>query len=568
MHPRTCIALLFAFTPLLACRGGGGEDSDGSPGAQSDAGAGATATGSTGLSDASTMALDATTSNGDSGGTEPTDAAAADAAGDAALPTPATYFQSVFGLTLDSVSWGDMHTHTYYSGDAVLNSLVPGNPNVATPATAHQLARARGFRFSATSDHAEAPVPSQITDGSSNVWESTRKADLADDDETTADGTPIFATFMGYEYTNPYPCEDPTPGDGVDECPAEASDGGECSYQGADESCADYGHKNVIFRSLTGAPTTRVSFLDPASWNQTGPSCNGPSTEHNEYCGFSSYSALGTSNLGLWSWLSANGFAPTSAGAQVVTIVHTPANLHHNDWSDTDTGTSYVHNVEIFSKWGSSEGAPPSNCADQDDEAVSLPTESANADDPENLIRPVLATHWIGAGDLDYVLSFVGGSDDHTGKPGGDGTGGAGVMGLVTSNLTRDGFFDALYARHTLGATFYDGAPEPVLFAMHAGTQDLLGGDLGMATADGTATLYILAASTVQEIQVVVDGCTVATLQGAVQTYRLTGLSPSSRHYVYVRARTSTALPDGGTGTAETAWNQAWSSPVYLTASP
>jgi hypothetical protein len=486
---------------------------------------------------------------------------------DAAPSTAGDYFQTVFGLSLDSVSWGDMHTHTYYSGDAVTNSLLPGYPKVATPATVHSLARARGFRFSATSDHAEAPVPDQITDGSPNVWESTRNADLADDDETTADGTPIFVTFMGYEYTNPYPCEDKSPGDGIDECPAEAADGGECTYQNMDESCSGYGHKNVIFRSIEGAPPARVSFLDPASWNDTGPSCNGPSTRRGDYCNFSSYTALGVNANGLWGWLSSNGFAPTSSGAQVVTIVHTPANIHHNDWSDTDAGSAFVHNVEIFSKWGSSEGPAPATCADQDDLAVSLPTESANADDPQSLIRPVLAANWIGAGDPDYVLSFVGGSDDHTGTPGGDGGGGAGVMGLVTSALTRDGFFDALYARHTIAATYYAGALEPVLFAVRAGSQDLLGGDLGSATKDGTATIYVLAASTVQQVQVVVDGCTVATLQGPTQIYPLSGLSPSSRHYIYVRARTSTALADGGSGAAETAWNQTWASPVYLSAS-
>ncbi len=466
-----------------------------------------------------------------------------------------TYFQTVWGLGLENVHWGDMHTHTYYSQDAALQSGLPGSPAVANPSTVYSQARAQGFRFSAVADHAEAPVPAQIADGASNVWESTRQMSQAANDEV-ADGNGVFIPFMGHEYTNPFPCTDSNPGDGVNECP------GECTFLGENESCEAHGHKNVIYRSISGAPSWRASFLNPLSWNAAPIDCIGPNPS--PYCGFNSYSLWAGTNTALWMTLRAAGFGAPAAGgpASALTIIHTPGNIHHNDWDSIDP--DFVRNVEIFSQWGNSEGPAPLLCGGRMDLDVSLPAEVTN--DEDDLIRPQLNQHWLVEGDEAYTLSFVGGSDDHAGRPGGSGNGNGGVTGVITQTVTRDGFFDAMWNKHTLGATYYASTgPMPLLFAVETGGKHLLGGDVGNIGSDGLVTLRILGASEIEQVQVVVDGCTVATLTGAVHEVNLGKLNAANRHYIYVRARRATTSADAVDGAAAmTDWHQTWSSPVYL----
>lgn len=98
---------------------------------------------------------------------------------------------------------------------------------------------------------------------------------------------------------------------------------------GGNESCTAYGHKNVIFP--------------------------------------------------LWSKLRAWGYQPATAGApaHALTILHTPGNIHHNEWNALDP--AFVRNVESFSQGGNSEG--PSSCAGHQDLDVSLPPELLN-DEP------------------------------------------------------------------------------------------------------------------------------------------------------------------------------------------
>jgi len=464
------------------------------------------------------------------------------------------YFVSTHGLDLGDIYWGDMHTHTYYSQDAALQAGLPGSPAEANPATVYTAARSRGFSFGAVADHAEAPFPSRIPDSAPNVWESTR-AMSADANDDTNDANGVFIPFMGYEYTNPFPCTDANPGDGVQECP------GDCVSLGGNESCEAHGHKNVIFRSITGAPTARVSFLDPASWTAEPSQCTGQNPS--AYCGFDTYSAFGPTNNALWSWLHGQGFDTATSGATgAITIIHTPGNIHHNDWDVTDS--EFVRNVEIFSQWGNSEGPAPATCDDPDDLEVSLSAEAANNE--ALLIRPQLRKHWLLAGDEAYALSFVGGSDDHAGRPGGTGNGNGGVTGIITQAPSREAFFNGLIARRTIAATYYESTgPIPLLFAVEAGGTHMLGGDVGNVAGSGTATVRVWAGAQAEQIQIVVDGCTVSTLTGPVQEVQIQGLNPLARHYIYVRARRMTTVADGVSGdAAQTQWNQTWSSPVYL----
>ncbi|EAU67021.1 hypothetical protein [Stigmatella aurantiaca] len=137
----------------------------------------------------------------------------------------------------------------------------------------------------------------------------------------------------------------------MQECP------GDCNSLGGNESCEAHGHKNVIFRSIPGAPSKRASFLDPLTWNATAAECVG--LNPSPYCHYASYTAWARTNALLWTWLRANGYRPPAAGqpASALTLIHTPGNIHHNDWASTDP--DFVRNVESFSQWGNSEGAAP-----------------------------------------------------------------------------------------------------------------------------------------------------------------------------------------------------------------
>jgi len=197
----------------------------------------------------------------------------------------AGWFEQHLHLGLADIAWGDLHNHTYYSQDAYLRALRPGAPQEVNPGTAYKAAIDKGLDFHAVTDHAEAPVISQIANGAPNVWESTKQY-AAYYDAIDDNGRSVFTPFVGYEYTNPFPCVDRDPDDGIDECP------GERYSVGGNESYEAYGHKNVVFRSISATPNSRVSFLDPALWTVPLTECAGNTP--NNYCGFDSYTVLQT----------------------------------------------------------------------------------------------------------------------------------------------------------------------------------------------------------------------------------------------------------------------------------
>lgn len=463
----------------------------------------------------------------------------------------AGWFEQHLHLGLADIAWGDLHNHTYYSQDAYLGALVPGAPQVINPGTAYAQAIARSLDFHAVTDHAEAPVIGQIANGAPNVWDSTKRYAARYDAIAGEDGS-MFTPFVGFEFTNPFPCVDPDPDDGIKECT------GECFSLGGNESCEAYGHKNVVFRSIGATPNSRGSFLDPASWTAPPTDCFGDTPDN--YCGFDGYTVFADTSRALWQRLREQGMGPKGPEqpGDVVTIVHTPGNMHHNDWNATDP--DFVRNIEIFSQWGNSEG--PQSCPGPSDLEVMLIPEVVN--DRSDLIRPQLKKRWLQDGDADYTYSFVGGSDDHAGNPGGDGNGNGGITGLITRDRRRDGLFDALWNKHTLAATYYAQGPMGVLMSVETGSQRLIGGDVGTVGGNGEAIVRVLADPEVQEVQLVVDGCTLGTYQGTAHVLKLSRLRAAQRHYIYVRARTPTGGSDNG---AQTDFNQTWSSPVYLRSS-
>lgn len=472
---------------------------------------------------------------------------------DAEVPAPgavATWFLTRLDVELDDIVWGDLHTHSYYSQDAAIGALVAGNPTTATPADAYALARSRGLSFGAITDHAEAPVPDMIPadDPSANVWESGRRMARAAED-TVDDTDGIYIPFVGWEYTNPFPCVGP-------DCPGPRS----CAVLGNNQSCEAYGHKNVVFRDIDAAPTRRASYIPPSVFTATGDACTG--SDPDPYCGFDTYTDWTYTNENLWDWLEAGDYDLNDDGRpDALTVIHTPGNIHHVDWDAVDN--RFVRNVEIFSQWGSSEGAPPSGCDVTEDRDVRLPPDALNAD--EDLIRAQIGARWIDEGDADYALSFVGGSDDHEAQPGGDGNGNGGVTGAIVSSRDRNGVFDALVDRRTLAATWYSSTgPARLLFGVETGGRALLNGDVGTLAINGSVTVRAVADPRVRQIQIVVDGCTTHTLSGHEVKVDLT-LDPDTRHWIYVRARRPTGLGDRtDAGAASTDYDQTWSSPIYL----
>ena len=106
-----------------------------------------------------------------------------------------------------------------------------------------------------------------------------------------------------------------------------------------------------------------------------------------------------------------------------LTIPHTPAMAaplpngnHSTDWNVTDG--DFVRNVEIYSKHCNAEGPPPMGM-DANGEGQLLDYISEKQDESITL-RRLLHQRWILNGDRRFILSFLGGTDNHMGQPGND----------------------------------------------------------------------------------------------------------------------------------------------------
>jgi hypothetical protein len=226
---------------------------------------------------------------------------------------------------------------------------------------------------------------------------------------------------------------------------------------------------------------------------------------------------------------------------------------HRTDWKVMDR--DFVRHVEIYSKWGGSEGPSPAelSCAADD---PPFEYESSPEADPLS-VRSILFTKWVKAGNAKFQLGFVGGTDNHVGKPGNPETDQygweyrGGITGVVADSLTRDKLWTSLWKRHTLVTSA--GVRMPVLFAVESGGKHHLMGDVG--TGNGTVKVRALASSNVSKLEVIIDGC--VDLKLTVNGYSLQKnlTLTTERHYVYIRATVQT---DAGMIL------KGWTSPVYL----
>lgn len=425
------------------------------------------------------------------------------------------YFAKQFGLSLDNIYWGEFHCHTNYSIDAAVCSA-------NSPDKAYAYARDQtDLDFVALSDHAEeqniTAIPKKHKKLGLNNWLSTLKIAQKYNNESLKKGK-VFIIFPGWEYTNTY---------GVDAC----------------RSIEGYGHKNVFFKNLNASEL--------------------PLSEYGACVLNTNSEFLAEDAIALWNAL--DGYRPAGEGEEgsALTVVHTPANVsekeddaldHRTDWRYMDQ--DFVRHVEIYSKWGNSEGPPPDELSGDTeciDEELFEYTRSAQGDPLS--IRPVLYNQWVLEGNSDFVLGFVGGTDNHIGCPGnkqqhtcGGFNRRGGITGIVAPGLTRNKLWSSLWNRHTIATS--TGMRMGILFAVQTDGNHIFMGEQG--GHNGSVRIRALASDNAEKLEVIVDGCVKYAAQGHEINTTLT--LPDSRHYIYIRAW----------ATVKGEKFPAWSSPVYL----
>lgn len=420
----------------------------------------------------------------------------------------ADYFKSNFKVTLANVYWGDYHTHSNFSADAALD--VPGETTLNAEQAIVYARDTMKLDFFATSDHAEAPADQNRIDPNTDLWTTSLNLAKTYSNNDPAKGK-VFAVFPAFEYTNGlYPYDN----------------------EGGTQSSTGYGHKNVLFFDPSHAVLTRLgAWVNPSRQPQVTPT------------------QISSDSAALWSDLEQ---ARVSQGAEqsrwALTVVHTPASLHENDWEAQDG--QYQRNVEIYSSWGNSEGDSPSSCRARDVAYDHNPIKIATLVKAKS-IRNQLQVKWIENGDTRYLMSFTGGSDDHAGLATGE-DGLAGVTGVIAPTLSREGIWDALYQRRTIAAISSGTKRYPLLMAVEADGEHAAGG-AHLQKNPTKIRVRALGAPEIQKLDVIVDGCLTVSVPG-YELDRTLSMPSGPRHYVYVRAALSVGEKQ----------YRIWSSPVYL----
>jgi hypothetical protein len=413
------------------------------------------------------------------------------------------YFLTEFQLDLTKIYWGDLHNHSNFSSDA---ALFCGQGISLSPADALAYARdVAKLDFVALTDHAD--MRSDIQGVADNWLRYQAIMNLMNDEGA-------FIIFPGWEYTNTVGLA-PTAG-----------------------STTGYGHKNVIFRDLSGLPSKMVGAFDTV---------------------FSNEIVVAPSASDLWTALADYLPVDENTAATAATIVHTPA-MHgkgtaaHNHQTDFDSmHASFVRSIELYSKWGNSEGESPiPQIADGNDTLVDFEPENQVQ---EKTIRTLLYNEWVLDGNRDFVLGFCGSTDNHMGQPANAQTNQCGfpyrggVTGIAAPNLRRHDLWQAMFDRHTVAATadWRTG----VLLAVESNGSHMLMGDVG--SHNQSARVRILSDSGVDRVEVIVDGAVVAVENRCEAD--LTFPLENSNHYIYARA-----IRYQSSGSPQVSW----ASPVYL----
>ena len=410
------------------------------------------------------------------------------------------YFETRFGLRLSDIYWGDLHNHSSFSQDAGQHC---SGATVLGPANALDYARYEaGLDFVALTDHAEL----RTTDA--DQWNIYLNIAREKNDETA------FLVFPGFEYTN-------TKG--------LAPLGG--STQG-------YGHKHVLFQDFDQTPEQMIGAFDTSVPRkiEVADTCED-----------------------LWRSLRDKGHVRTDVPT-AATLIHTPAmtgdgddSKNHETDFDVPLDKDLVRTIEIYSKWGNSEGEPVEAGGVADETLIDYDAANQVA---SKTIRSLLKKRWVDQGDIAYCLGFTGSTDNHRGRPGNHDpseciwTYRGGVTGIVSPRFSRADLRTALYRRRTMAAT--SDCRTGILLAVESGDRHLFMGEQG--THDGRLRVRVATARHVTRIELVLDGRPFDLVEGhwLDKTYTVTA---GERHYLYARAVATGA--DGATQVT-------WSSPVYL----
>lgn len=421
--------------------------------------------------------------------------------------TQKKYFSDHFGLSLSSIYWGDIHNHSNWSSDT--DADLCGSPPKSLEEAFIYARDTSKLNFVAVTDHADLRSGHDVT-GVVNNWAGHQALVTQYNDETK------FVIFPGWEYTNTY---------------------GLAPVAG---SSTGYGHKHVVFRDTTGLPSKMIG-----AFNTT------PGSE------------IDVANTAQDLWALLTDYLPASPGGApgVLTAVHTPAMkgdgvAAHNHQTDFDAMHSvFVRNIEIYSKWGSSEGLAPegTGCSSTD----TVFDYDADYQVASKTVRSLLYTKWVVAHDANFALGFTGSTDNHYGQPGNSALNQCGfpyrggLTGIAASTYSRASLWQSLYDRHTIAVT--SDCRLGLLFAVETNGQHLLMGSVG--AHNGTIRVWVLADPTVTRLEIMVDGCLREAVTGYVadKTYTLS----AGYHYVYVKA---VKIPQAA------ATQMAWASPVYLSA--
>jgi hypothetical protein len=400
------------------------------------------------------------------------------------------YFKEEFGLNLSNVYWGDLHSHTIYSLDS-LKTQETLEIKANDPQTALQYGKEiENLSFVSLNDHAElensAAEPEEYVEKGYNLWQ----AELDIERKFTANmSNKNYIIFPGWEYTNTHFT---IPNQGITNNPDLICVSAYTSKEG-------YGHKNVVFKNLYNLPSDRISAKNVETARE------------------------------LWINLS-------KYKGNVITIPHTVSLYEFpTDWSQINP--EFVRVVETYSEWGNFEGLiPTNNSCSIKDTPYEYNNKTTNSDAS---IRNILYERWVKAGNINFTFGLSGSTDLHAGRPGttypdSNHPSTGGIIGIASTNLTRDNLWNNLYNKHTLASsTSNDSLRLPILFAIEANDKDYLMGDL-INTNIVSAKIKILVPKETYKIEILVDGCILYKTNSSFIDQKII-LTPT-RHYIYARA--------------------------------
>ncbi len=337
-------------------------------------------------------------------------------------------------------AWGDIHSHTSFSNDAIQH-----NGCVATPTTAIEYAYSIArLDFVAITDHAEDGPPG---DSSQARWDEMMaqikafQARIDPGDSYSRAIVDVHGDYLG----------DDRNGNGLPDHDESSSTRRMVVFPGFEYTKCGYsirlpegnGHKNIICYSFETSPPRGVGadVLEAAVLDERG----------NVVLAAGGQLALPTD---LWNYLD-------QSTAEYISIPHHPAKAEdkgtpridvRNDWAEAFVDEEIQPLVEVYSRHGSSE----MNGADDD-------LEHVNAFDPEFSAEAAL-NRWLTTLNPGYKLGFVGGTDTHDGNPGavaealahtdarlGNSAGGlysGGLTAAWVSSILRPGIWQALKRRN------------------------------------------------------------------------------------------------------------------------